>query len=92
MINKLLHLLASPAKDKILHCFIGYVIFDLCLAVCEAFSFNDWQTYEIAFLVILAFIFGKEVYDNNQPKNKFDWKDIYAGLIGVGIKFIIHLI
>jgi len=37
----------------------------------------------------LAFIFGKEIWDSMQKGNFFDWKDVLAGILGLGFGILL---
>lgn len=92
MINKLLNMVTSLSKDKILHYFIAYILFDIVLSIGIACNLNVWINLLISISIITLFIIGKEVYDYFNPKGVVDAKDIYAGYLGACTKLIIFTI
>ncbi len=70
--------------DKILHIVVG------CLITILPLYFLSW--WGISISVILSV--GKEMYDMYKvtPHNKFNWKDIIASFIGIGLGILIYLI
>lgn len=73
-------------KDKVLHLIAGFVIALLSYAffMCIIPTFPWWCLLIGALTSALASV-GKElVYDKWMGKGVFNWKDLWAGLIGDG--------
>ena len=67
-------------NDKLQHGIVCY-----CIVLTLAILGNM-----IAGLIFaLLFSFGKEIYDGYQKGNKFDWWDILADFIGIGLGVLI---
>ena len=91
MISKLCNLIASIPKDKILHCFVAYLIVDICLALFCYFDATMWLSVTLSVVIVSALIFGKETIDE-VIYNGWSWLDILAGYIGVTIKVFLFLL
>lgn len=92
MISKICNKIGEIAKDKILHSYFGYIIFDICISLFSYITKQKLEIVILSFIVLTLFVFTKEVYDKFQPGNKFDWKDIFAGYVGAIIKLLIYII
>ena len=83
MINKILNLIESIPKDKLLHSYFGYVIADIIFLITNSF---DWSVVIVGFVAVL-----KELYDKFVKKSNIDALDIIATLGGSILKLILVL-
>lgn len=90
MINKLCNLIGRIPKDKILHYFISYLIFDLSLSICSHFNLINWITISISTIIVSFAIFIKETID--KKTTGWSWSDIVAGYLGTITKLGFFLI
>ncbi len=79
------NLLAKPAKDKILHFALGYIVFDYFFSICVALELILWLNILLSVLMVTIVIFGKEVVDEKNY-NGFDLFDLLASYLGVLLK------
>lgn len=94
MINNICYWIGRIAKDKILHFLLCYLIVDYCLSIGQHFNLSILLNSIIAFIVVSAIIFLKEIVDEKQYHG-WNWYDILAGYIGViakAIAFIIQVV
>lgn len=91
MISNICYWIGRIAKDKILHFFLSYMIFDYALSACVRLDFSLWLTLTFSLLIVSCAIIGKELIDKKKY-NGFDWWDVVAGYLGVIAKLIPFLI
>lgn len=91
MISNICFWIAKAPKDKILHFFISYFIFDLIFSILEHSGLYVWFNVLVAFSAVTVFIFLKEFVDELEY-NGWDWTDILADYLGVILKFAILLL
>lgn len=81
--EKIINLIASIPKDKLLH-------FILTLIICQitqSIGHNIW----ISIGVTVGCIILKEIYDAIVPNHSVELKDILAGLIGLLLGLLLKL-
>lgn len=91
MISNLCYWIVRIHKDKILHYFLSYFIFDTCLSVCVHFDVTTWLSVVISLFVVSIAIFGKEAIDEKEYCG-WSWMDILAGYLGVITKLGLFLV
>lgn len=92
MMLKMLMLIGSIQKDKLLHAFVSYIIYDLSFNITKVFDIKNLFCILISIITTSVFIIGKEIIDAYTPNNKADYKDIIASYIGLILCLIISLI
>lgn len=89
---KLTERLASFGSDRWMHITASLVLADIttrCLRRCGA---GCLLSAGVGFGVSLAVGIGKELYDKYKEKEKFDWGDIKADIVGAACGSIIGLV
>ena len=91
MISKLCYWIGRIPKDKILHYFLPYFIFDTFLSIFGHFAVNTLISVVISFSIVSIAIFGKEAIDEKEYCG-WSWMDILAGYLGVITKLGLFLV
>lgn len=91
MISNICYWIGRIPHDKVLHYFISYLIFDICLSICEKFDIITWISIVISLVIVSIAIFGKEFIDEKQYHG-WCWSDIFAGYLGTITKLGILLV
>lgn len=91
MISNICYWIGRIPHDKILHYFVSYLIFDICLSLCVHYNINTWFSIVISLFVVSISIFGKEAIDEKKY-NGWCWSDIFAGYLGTITKLGLFLI
>lgn len=80
-------------QDKYLHAFAGFVLAFFGGIGSSAFLGTSvkWTMIYMFLLPIIGAV-GKEVIDATDKNNKFDWRDIFATLIGAAILWVFAII
>lgn len=86
-IGMLCKLISKPAKDKLLHFILGYIIFDYCLSAFERFELHFILNISLSLFIVSFCIIGKEFIDK-KVYNGFDIWDIISSYLGVILKGI----
>lgn len=91
MISKLCQKIASIAKDKILHFLIAYIALDYSLSIGKLITNDYLINFVIALAIVIVLVFLKETIDEIKYGG-WDWKDIFAGYIGIIAKTIAYTV
>lgn len=90
-IGTLCKLISKPAKDKLLHFILGYIIFDYCISTFYRFGLHFILNISFSLFIVSIFIIGKEFVDKKEY-NEFDIWDIISSYLGVILKGIALMI
>lgn len=79
--------------DKYLHAFVGFVLAVIGGLFSSAFLGlgAKWTMFYMVLLPVLGAV-GKEIIDATDKHNRFDWRDIFATLVGAGILWFFAII
>lgn len=91
MISKICNWIGRIPHDKVLHYFISYLIFDICLSLCLHYNVTTWLSIVISVFIVSIAIFAKEIVDKTEY-NGWNWLDILAGYLGVITKLSLFLV
>lgn len=91
MISKICNWIGRIPHDKVLHYFISYLIFDICLSLCLHYNVTTWLSIVISIIIVSIAIFAKEIVDKTEY-NGWNWLDILAGYLGIITKFSLFLV
>lgn len=81
--NKVQNFIISLDKDKILHCFVCYLILVNLYFGVNALLNTNWISGIISIVIAICCAFGKEIFDDKIKHTYFDWNDIKADCIGI---------
>lgn len=71
-------------KDKLLHSYVSDTLFVVLFGIIFLFlNLPIWLTYTITTVVVFAIGIIKELIDDKEKGNRFDWKDIIADVSGI---------
>lgn len=87
---KLYSFLMNLSNDKILHMFVCYAVYIAVFMLLSA-PFPFAAVTLTAFIISECVGFGKESLDK-AAGNSFDWNDIAADNIGIGLAFLTTLL
>lgn len=80
-------------NDKYLHAFVGFVLAVIGGLFSSAFLGlgAKWTMFYMVLLPVLGAV-GKEIIDATDKHNRFDWRDVFATLVGAGILWFFAII
>lgn len=71
------------AQDKLLHSYISNILFVVLFGFLSLFGLQALWCYIISTIVVVGIGVAKELIDDKEKGNRFDWKDIIADVSGI---------
>lgn len=82
--------LTGIQEDKQIHFAVGYISSDFFATKAEKMGASIWESRAIGLGSALCLATAKEGVDSLTPKNKWDWQDWTATVLGSVVNISIH--